>query len=56
MWATAIERSPVVYIQPGDSAATFGNEQYRRLVANALTWVSSPDAHALGCIARSAPR
>jgi type 1 glutamine amidotransferase len=46
VWATAIERSPVVYIQPGDSAATFGNEQYRRLVANALTWVSSPDAHA----------
>jgi len=46
VWATAIERSPVVYIQPGDSAATFGVESYRRLVANALAWVSSPDAHA----------
>jgi type 1 glutamine amidotransferase len=45
-WATAIERSPVVYIQPGDSAATFAAAPYRRLVSNALAWVSSPDAHA----------
>ena len=46
VWATAVERSPVVYIQPGDTAATFAAEPYRRLVANALAWVSSPAAHA----------
>ncbi|MET0458092.1 MAG: ThuA domain-containing protein [Ilumatobacteraceae bacterium] len=45
-WATAAERSPVVYVQPGDSAATFTLDAYRRLIANALAWVASPGAHA----------
>jgi uncharacterized protein len=44
-WATAAGNSPIVYIQPGDSAATFGLPMYRRLVANALAWVSSAEAH-----------
>ena len=44
-WATVAERSPLVYVQPGDSAATFANEGYRRLLSNALAWVASPDAH-----------
>jgi hypothetical protein len=44
-WATVAERSPVVYLQPGDSAETFGLAPYRRLVANALAWVASPEAH-----------
>ena len=44
-WATVAERSPVVYVQPGDSAATFAHESYRRLVPNALAWVASPGAH-----------
>ncbi len=44
-WATVAERSPVVYVQPGDSAATFDLEPYRRLIANALAWVASADAH-----------
>ena len=44
-WATVAERSPVVYIQPGDSATTFAIDAYRRLIANALAWVSSPEAH-----------
>ena len=43
-WATVAERSPVVYVQPGDSAATFANESYRRLVTNAMAWVASPGA------------
>lgn len=43
-WATTAERSPVVYLQPGDSAATFALEPYRQLIANALGWVASPDA------------
>jgi len=45
-WATTAERSPLVYVQPGDSAETFGNAGYRRLLGNALAWVSSPDADA----------
>jgi uncharacterized protein len=45
-WATVAGRSPIVYIQPGDSAATFGLPMYRRLVSNALAWVSSDEAHA----------
>jgi hypothetical protein len=44
-WATVAERSPVVYVQPGDSAATFGLAAYQLLLANALSWVASPDAH-----------
>lgn len=44
-WATVAERSPVVYVQPGDSAATFAATPYRRLLANALAWVASADAH-----------
>ncbi len=44
-WATVAERSPVVYVQPGDSVATFDLEPYRRLIANALAWVASADAH-----------
>jgi type 1 glutamine amidotransferase len=45
-WAKAAERSPLVYVQPGDTAETFGLEPYRRLVGNALAWVASPDAKA----------
>ena len=44
-WATVAGRSPVVYIQPGDSGATFSVPQYRRLVANAIAWVASPQTH-----------
>jgi type 1 glutamine amidotransferase len=43
-WATVAGRSPVVYIQPGDSATTFALPQYRRLLANAIAWVASPAA------------
>jgi uncharacterized protein len=44
-WATVAERSPLVYVQPGDSAATFALDAYRALIANALVWVASADAH-----------
>jgi type 1 glutamine amidotransferase len=43
-WAKAAGRSPVVYLQPGDGAETFGHPAYRRLVGNALEWVSSASA------------
>lgn len=44
-WATSAGPSPIVVVQPGDSSATFGVPAYRRLVANALAWVGSPEAH-----------
>lgn len=43
-WATTAGRSPLVYVQPGDSAATFALPAYRRLLANALAWVASGGA------------
>jgi type 1 glutamine amidotransferase len=43
-WAKSAGRSPVVYIQPGDGPDTFGRSAYRRLVGNALAWVSSAEA------------
>lgn len=45
-WATAAGRSPVVYVQPGDSGATFGVPGYRRLIGNAVDWVVSDGARA----------
>jgi type 1 glutamine amidotransferase len=44
-WAKSAGRSPVVYLQPGDGPDTFAHPGYRRLVANALDWVSSASAH-----------
>ena len=46
VWATAAGPSPIVYVQPGDSAATFAVPGFRRLVGNAIEWVASADAHA----------
>jgi uncharacterized protein len=43
-WATSAGKSPIVFIEPGDAADTFGLPMFRRLLANALAWVTSPDA------------
>jgi type 1 glutamine amidotransferase len=40
-WIRKHPRSRIVYLQIGDSAAAFGNPAYRRLLTNALTWVSA---------------
>ena len=45
-WAKVAGRSPLVYLQPGDTAATFGHATYRRLLANAVDWVASAGARA----------
>jgi type 1 glutamine amidotransferase len=45
-WVKSAGRSPVVYIQPGDGPDTFGRTAFRRLVGNALAWVSSEEARA----------
>lgn len=39
-WAKRAGASRVVYLQPGDSGATFGDANYRMLVANALAWTT----------------
>ncbi len=43
-WATSWGSSPIVYLQGGDDAAALGNAHFRRLVHNAVRWVSSEDA------------
>ncbi len=44
VWAKRARRSPVVYVQPGDGPSAYANPSWRRLVANALRWVASPQA------------
>lgn len=43
-WATTARCSPLVYIQPGDGPQTFADPNYRRLIGNALRWVTSAGA------------
>ena len=44
-WVKHYGQSPLVYLQGGDGPETYGNENYRRLVANAINWVTSKEAH-----------
>lgn len=39
-WAKQVEKSRLVYIQPGDGGAVYDNPHYRRLVENAIRWVA----------------
>ena len=43
-WARRVGRSPVVVIQCGNDGQTFANPAFERLVANAVAWVTGPDA------------
>jgi type 1 glutamine amidotransferase len=43
-WVKRARRSPLVYLQPGDGPKAYECVHYRRLVANAIRWVSSPAA------------
>ncbi|MFW2851841.1 ThuA domain-containing protein [Sphingomonas sp. TX0543] len=43
-WAKRARNSPLVYLQPGDDKVTYDNPVYRKLVENAVRWVSSPAA------------
>ncbi|MFP6814656.1 MAG: ThuA domain-containing protein [Pseudomonadales bacterium] len=45
-WAKASGNSPVVGMAAGDGPAAYENAHYRRLVANAIAWVSSVEARA----------
>jgi hypothetical protein len=45
-WVKKARQSPLVYLQPGDDDTTYTNPIYRRIVENALRWVTSREAHA----------
>ena len=40
VWTHAVDNSRVVYLQPGDGAAAFDNENYRRLLSNTIHWLT----------------
>ncbi|MFN3215933.1 MAG: ThuA domain-containing protein [Acidimicrobiales bacterium] len=44
-WVKHAGRSPVAYIQFGDGAETYADPNYRRVLANAVDWAASSDAH-----------
>ena len=43
-WAKKAGGAPLVYLQPGDGPATYADENYRRLIRNAVHWVASAEA------------
>lgn len=43
-WVKRARKSPLVYLQPGDGPPTYADANYRRLIANAIRWVASPEA------------
>lgn len=45
-WARRQGNSPIVYLQCGDGPATYEDENFRKLLANAIHWVGSDEARA----------
>jgi len=45
-WLKRAGRSPVVYIQCGDGPTAYANRSFRKLLANAVIWITSPEARA----------
>ncbi|MDX1580793.1 MAG: hypothetical protein R3360_04115, partial [Alphaproteobacteria bacterium] len=43
-WIKTYKNSPIVYLQFGDGPATYGNETFRKIMANAIRWASSDEA------------
>lgn len=46
-WAQTYGRSRIVYLQPGHDHQAYGHPQFRRLVRNAIEWVSATEAPAV---------
>ena len=44
-WVKHYRNSPIVYLQPGDGEQAYANPAFRRLLQNALEWVTSEEAH-----------
>ncbi|MGI9622279.1 MAG: ThuA domain-containing protein [Acidimicrobiales bacterium] len=45
-WIKTYRNSPIVYLQFGDGPATYHNENFRRILANAIRWACSEEAGA----------
>jgi type 1 glutamine amidotransferase len=45
-WIKAYKNAPIVYLQFGDGPAAYENENFRRILAQAIKWASSDDAKA----------
>ena len=45
-WVKHAGRSPVAYIQFGDGPGTYADPNYRLVLANAIRWAASDEAHA----------
>lgn len=44
-WTKTYRRSPMVYLQLGDGPSAYEDENFRKLLGNAIDWASSADAH-----------
>lgn len=44
-WVTNGRNSPIAYVQFGDGPITYRDDNYRRVLANAIGWASSDEAH-----------
>jgi type 1 glutamine amidotransferase len=44
-WVKTAGTSPIVYFQPGHGPSAYGNAGFRRVLANAIAWVASEEAH-----------
>jgi uncharacterized protein len=44
-WVKHAGRSPIAYLQFGDGPITYADPNFRRVLANAIGWVASSDAH-----------
>lgn len=45
-WVKHAGRSPIAYLQFGDGPVTYADPSFRRVLANAIRWVASDEAHA----------
>ena len=44
-WVRSEDSAPIAYLQFGDGPVTYGDAWFRRVLAQAITWVASPEAH-----------
>ncbi len=51
-WVRSEGRAPIVYLQFGDGPVTYGDEWFRRVLHNAITWTASTQAHEWAVAAR----
>ena len=45
-WVKTAENSPIVYIQGGHGQVTWEDEDFRKVMLNAIRWAASPEAKA----------